>query len=117
MTSDVFEEAVCGSHLGHDPSHVGPQVSLVGLTTSKPGVAKWLARVPRCEEIHDSTPRCAVEGFKIVPDWSRIKSHGRVFHPRHEIGRGEGFPLNVTDNSISREHSVDCEIKPSESGT
>ena len=58
---------------------------------------EWLARVTRSDEIHDSTPRAAVEGREIVPDRSAIQ--GLVFHPRHEICRRVCFPLDVTDSS------------------
>ncbi len=36
---------------------------------------------------------------------------GRVFHPGHEHGRGEGFPLDVTQSSIAGtgEHEPEVE--------
>ena len=55
---------------------------------------KRLARVAATDAIHESTPRAAVEGSNVVPD--RRETHPRDFHPRHERGRGDCFPLNVT---------------------
>ena len=41
--------------------------------------------------------RARVECSKVGPDRRVIQ--GRVFHPRHETGRGVGFPLDVTDSA------------------
>jgi hypothetical protein len=73
--------------------------ALVDIPEPLSGEAVRLAREPRTEQIHDSTPASAVEGGKVVPDRSAI--HGRRFHPGHERGRRCAVPLNVTYNSTS----------------
>jgi hypothetical protein len=57
-----------------------------------------LARESRSDEIHEATETAAIEGCEIVPDRRTIQ--GRVFHPRHESGRSEGFTLDVTHSSV-----------------
>lgn len=78
---------------------MGPKISRVLLLLSLACGRERLARVARRDEIHDSTPRAAIEGREIVPDRSRIQ--GLFFHPRHEAGRSVGFPLDMAHSSIS----------------
>ena len=58
-----------------------------------------MARIARSDDIHRAAPRAAVEGGNVVPDNSLIQ--GRVFHPRHESGCGEGFPFDMAHSTIS----------------
>ena len=51
------------------------------------------------DQIHESTEASAVEGGEVVPD--RSSTQRRFFHTLDESGRREGFPLNVTNSSIS----------------
>lgn len=99
VARDVLEEGEGGSALVDDPSHFGPEVALVGFSSPLAGEAEGLARVARSDEIHDSTPRAAIEGSQIVGDRSAIQL--RRLHPRHEDGRGEGFPLDVANGAAS----------------
>lgn len=79
------------------------------------GGAERRARETRRDDIHDSTPRLAVEGREIVPDRRLIQ--GRVFHPRHEDGRCEGFALNMTNGSIvPSQGKPDSEFQTSDPG-
>jgi len=110
----VFEEDETRSALVDDASHVGPEVPLVGLGPALSGDAERLARVARSNEIHDATPRSAVEGSEIVEDRSAIQ--GRVFHPRHEDGRREGVALDVTNGPASSGQSH-AELKSADPGT
>lgn len=103
VPADVFEEDEGGLALADDASHLGPEVSLVLFRSSLAGGAERLARVARSDEIHDTTPRSAVEGSEIVGDRSAI--HVRVFHPCHEDARREGVALDVTNGPRSSGHS------------
>ena len=97
MAGYVLDEDPLGDDLSDDAGDVGPEVALVVVSCPLSGDGPRLARVARSDEIHDSTPRVAVEGLEIVPDRRRIQ--GLVLHPRHEDGRSVGFPLDVTHNS------------------
>lgn len=58
-----------------------------------------LARIARSDDIHESTPCCAVEGSSVRPDRSRMKPPR--FHRRDQARGGCGFPLHVADASDS----------------
>jgi len=73
-----------------------------------------LARIPRSDDVHRATPWAAVEGSNIVPDNSLIQ--GRVFHPRHESGCGEGFPFDMAHSTISGDGDGKPEIEPACAG-
>lgn len=111
---DVFEEDEPGPDLADDPRDVGPEVARVGSTPALAGGAERLARISRRDEIHDSAPRAAVEGFEIVPDRRLIQ--GLVFHPGHEGGRGIGFPLDETNSAVSGVGDMQAEFEPACAG-
>ncbi len=96
---DVFKEYEGRLDFADDPLDVGPEPARVGLAELLSGFTERLAWEARSDEIHRATPRLAVERRKVVPDRSLIQ--GLVFHPRHESGRGIGFPLDVTHSSHS----------------
>jgi len=108
---DVLEEPERCAGLVEDSSDVRPEVALVVGAEPSPGDAERLARVAARDEIHASTPRSSVEGSQVRPDRSRIQ--GRVFHPGHEDGRGEGFPLDVANGARP---SGQAEVDPADSG-
>lgn len=112
----VLEEDQRRLDLVDDPSNVRPEVPRVGLSGAVAGDGERLARVSRRDEIHDSAPRAAIEGREIVPDRRAIQ--GRVFHPGHEDGRGEGFPLDVANTAIGvSEGELEPELEATDSGT
>ena len=111
MIGDVFEEHPFGCALGDDPGDVRPQVPGVVGPPTPAGDAERLARIARREDVHRVTPWAAVEGGKIVPDRRRIQ--GLVFHPRHEDGRGEGVPLDVTHGAVSGLGQHEAKLEPS----
>lgn len=80
-----------------DSPDVRPEVARVLLPLPLAGDGERLARVARRDEIHDSTPRSAVERGQVVPDRSWIQ--GRFANPGHEDGRSVGVPLDVTHSS------------------
>jgi hypothetical protein len=112
VSGDVLEEDEGGPDLVEDSTHVGPQMALVEFASPASCDREGLARVARCDEIHDSAPRAAVEGSEIVPDRSTIQV--LVFHPGHEDGRRECFPLDVTNGP---DPSSQRGIGPADPGT
>jgi hypothetical protein len=77
------------------------------------GDGERLARESRSDEIHASTPRCAVEGVEIVPDRSRIQP--LFLHPCHENGRCVAVPFNTSHGSYAgvSEDELESQLKPS----
>lgn len=109
MMGDIFEEYDRGIAFPDDAGNVRPEMARIGLAEAATGDREWLARVACSEDVHEAAPRAAVEGCKVVPDRRRIQ--GFVFHPRHESGCCEGFPLDVTHSSISGAGDVEAEIE------
>jgi len=62
MSADVLEETDLGLNISHDSPYVGPEVARVVGSESSPGVAERLTGVTANNAIHDSAPRCAIEG-------------------------------------------------------
>lgn len=114
MAFDVFEEAPFGIDFTDDPSDLGPQMAGIVLAAPVAGKGEGLAGISASDDMNLSTPRLAVEAGKVTPDRRRIQ--GLVAHPRHESGRSEGFPLNVTDSAISRLRNMQSEFKAADSG-
>jgi len=115
MAGDVFEENKSRFTFPDDPCDMGPEVTRIFNSGATASDGEWLARVSRRDDIHDSTPRVAVEGCEIVPHRRAIQ--GLVFHPRHESGRAEGFPLNVTNSTVSIEGDVEAKVESANPGT
>lgn len=113
VPGDVLKEDERGAALVDDASHLGPQVALVALSELLAGDAEGLARVARNDEINAATPLSAAEGAEIVGDRSAIQL--RRFHPGHEDGRGEGFPLDVAHGAALGGQS-DTEREPADAG-
>jgi len=113
-SGDVLPEEEWGLALDGDPDVLEEQAAPAAIQPSAfPGKAEVLARRSSSDEIHQATPRASVEGANVVPD--RRRTQERVFHPSHENGRCEGFPLDVHQ----RLHSAggrEPEIEPSDSG-
>jgi hypothetical protein len=114
MMGDILEEDEGRIALADDPCNVRPEVARVGRAEPPPGDRKRLARIARAEDVHRAAPRAAVEGSNVVPDNRAIQ--GRVFHPRHEYGRGVGFPLDVTQSAISGTGNREPEVEPASAG-
>lgn len=114
VAGDVLEEAERRRDFFDDASHIGPEMAGIIRALATSGQAEGLAGVAASDEIHDSTPRAAIEGLEVVPDRSAIQ--GRFAHPRHEDGRAEGFPLDVTNSPGGRDGKLDSEVKSADSG-
>jgi hypothetical protein len=98
-SGDVLQEHASRSHVTDDPSNGRPEPPVIVNSTALTCSGERLARESRSDEIHASTPRCAIEGCEIVPDRSAIQS--LFFHPGHENGRRVGVPLNTSHGSYS----------------
>jgi hypothetical protein len=64
---------------------------------SPAGETDGLAWESRTDEIHRSTPRSAIEGANVIPDWSKVK--GIVFHAGSEDRCREGGVFDIADGS------------------
>jgi hypothetical protein len=114
MMGDVLEEHEGRLDLADDAGDMGPKVAQVIRTPALARDGERLARIARSDDVHRAAPRAVVEGGNVVPDRRAIQ--GRVFHPRHEDGRGVGVPLDVTHSAISGECQVQPEVEPAGAG-
>lgn len=99
MMGDILEEHEGRLDLADDACDMWPEVAWILGTEPSARDAERLARITRSDDVHRAAPRAAVEGSNVVPDNSLIQ--GRVFHPRHESGCGEGFPFDIAHSTIS----------------
>ncbi len=115
MMGDIFEEDEGRFDFTDDAGDMRPEVARICRPLAFACDAKWLTRIARCNDVHRAAPRAAVEGSNIVPDNSLIQ--GRVFHPRHESGCGEGFPFDMAHSSISEQGDGEAEVETACAGT
>ena len=109
MAFDVFEEAPFGIEFLGDSPDVRPEVAGIVFALAPAGEAEGLAGISGSEDMNLSAPRRAVEGGNVIPD--RCFIQGLVVHPRHESGRREGFPLDVTNSSVGGFGNMEAEFK------
>ena len=114
MMGDILEEDEGRFDLANDAGDMGPEVAWVVRTPALARNGERLARIARSDDVHRAAPRAAIEGSNVVPDNSLIQ--GRVFHPRHESGCGEGFPFDMAHSTISGDGDGKPEVKPASAG-
>lgn len=114
MMGDILEEHEGRLGLSDDPGDMRPEVPRVVRAPALARDGERLARIARSDDVHRAAPRAAVEAGNVVPDRRRIQ--GRVFHPRHEDGRGIGVPLDMTHSAISGACEAQSEIEPAGAG-
>lgn len=68
MACDVFEKDPFGADFADDPGNVGPEVALVGVSFSLPGMAERLAGISRKHGVESASEGLAVESGEIIPD-------------------------------------------------
>ena len=112
---DVFAEEITRPRLSDHSEDLIEQPSIVAASAFAAGDGVGLARVACNDDIHDAAPRAAVEGRNVVPDRRLIQ--GRVFHPRHEDGRGKGVPLDMTHTAIPGLGESQTEVEATNPGT
>lgn len=61
MSPDVFEEHERRTDFFDHATNFGPQMARIVCSTTLTGDTKWLARVSRSDDIHDTTPGASVE--------------------------------------------------------
>jgi hypothetical protein len=113
-TWHVLQHDESRSHLTNDAGDVRPEPTVIVNSTPLSGQAERLTWETGSDEIHSSTPRCAVEGFNVIPDRCLIQP--RLRHPFHENGRRVGVPLNVSHGSYPC-HGSQRELESSVTGT
>ena len=114
MMGDILEEYEGRFDFADDTGDMGPEVARIIRTPALARDAERLARIARSDDVHRAAPRAAVEGSNVVPDNSLIQ--GRVFHPRHESGCGEGFPFDMAHSTISGDGDGQPEVEPACAG-
>ena len=114
MMGDILEEHEGRLDLTDDAGDMRPEMAWILAAEPSACDRKWLARIARSNDIHRAAPRAAVEGSNVVPDNSLIQ--GRVFHPRHESGCGEGFPFDMAHSTISGDGDGEPEVETTSAG-
>ncbi|MDQ0516750.1 hypothetical protein QO015_002363 [Kaistia geumhonensis] len=114
MMGDILEEDEGRLDLADDAGDMRPEVARVVGTPALARDGERLARIARSDDVHRTAPRVAVEGGNVVPDRRAIQ--GRIFHPRHESGCGEGFPFDMAHSTISGECDGEPEVEPARAG-
>ena len=114
MMGDIFEEDEGWHALIDDPGDMRPEVARILGAEPFACDGERLARISRSDDVHRAAPRAAVEAGNIVPDRRLIQ--GRVVHPRHESGRGVGFPFDMAHSSISGDGNGEPEVEPACAG-
>ena len=114
MMGDILEEHEGRFDFADDAGDMRPEVARVVRAPALARDRERLARIARSDDIHCAAPWAAVEGGNIVPDRRAIQ--GRVFHPRHENGCGEGFPFDMAHSTISGQGDVEPEVDATGAG-
>ena len=114
MMGDILKEDEGRPDLVDDAGDMRPEMAWIVRAPALARDGERLARIARSDDVHSATPRAAVEGSNVVPDNSLIQ--GRVFHPRHESGCGEGFPFDMAHSTISGDGDGKPEIEPACAG-
>jgi len=114
MMGDIFEEDEGRFDFADDAGDMRPEVARIFRTPALARDRERLARIARSDDVHRAAPWAAVETGNVVPDRRAIQ--GRVLHPRHEDGRGEGVPLDVTHSTISGDGDGKPEVEPACAG-
>lgn len=110
MMGDIFEEDEGRLDLADDARDMRPEMARVVRAPALARDRERLARIARSDDVHRAAPRAAVEAGNVVPDRRRIQ--GRVFHPRHEDGRGVGFPFDMAHSTILGTSDGEPEVEP-----
>ena len=109
MMGDILKEDEGRLDLSDDAGDMGPEVARVFSAETLARDGERLARIARSDDVHRAAPWSAVKGSNVVPDNSLIQ--GRVFHPPHESGCGEGFPFDMAHSTISGDGDGEPEVE------
>jgi hypothetical protein len=114
MMGDVLKQDEGRFAFPDDAGDMRPEVAWVFVAPPSAGDRERRARISRCDNVHRTTPRAAIEGGNVVPD--RCRRQGRVVHPRHEDGRSVGVPLDITHSPVSGQGDMEPEVETSGTG-
>ena len=114
MMGDIFKEDEGRFDFADDAGDMRPEVAWVVRAPAFARDGERLARISRSDDVHRAAPRAAIEGSNVVPDNSLIQ--GRIFHPRHEDGRGVGVPFDMAHSTISGDGDGEPEVEPAIAG-
>ena len=114
MMGDILEEDEGRIDFADDAGDMRPEMAWIVRAPALARDRERLARIARSDDVHCAAPRAAVEGSNVVPDNSLIQ--GRVFHPRHESGCGEGFPFDMAHSTISGDGDGEPEVEAARAG-
>ena len=114
MMGDILKKDEGRLDLADDAGDMRPEVTRIVRAPALARDGEWLARIARREDIHRAAPWFAVETGNVVPDMRAIQ--GRVFHPRHDNGCGEGFPFDMAHRTISGQCDGEPEVDPACAG-
>jgi hypothetical protein len=114
MMGDILEKDERRLDFTDDPRDMRPEVARIVRAPALARDRERLARIARSDDVHRAAPRAAIEGGNIVPDRRAIQ--GRVLHPRHESGCGEGFPFDMAHSTISGDGDGEPEVEPARAG-
>ncbi len=99
MMGDILKKDEGRLDFADDAGDMRPEVARIVRAPALARDRERLARIARSDDVHRAAPRFAVEAGNIVPDRRAIQ--GRIFHPRHDNGCGEGFPFDIAHSTIS----------------
>jgi len=114
MMGDILEKDEGRLTFADDAGDVRPEVTWVFSAEPFACNRKRLAWIPCTEDIHHAAPRSAVESSNVVP-YNRL-IQGRILHPRHESGCGEGLPFDIAHSTISGDGDGKPEVEPACAG-
>jgi hypothetical protein len=101
-----------GTYLAHDACEVRPETAPLPVDAGAlPGSTDVLAGEAASDEIHDPTPRAAVEGGDIRPHRSR--SQATFLHLADQSRAGESVPLHETDRASAASFQAESEASSS----
>lgn len=111
----VLQEDESRSNLAKDAANLGPEPALVVRSPAPSGMAPRLAGEAASDEIHDATPRAAVERGKVIPERRRIQA--AVLDTRDQDRAGKGFPLDVSDSPVGiAEGQTESKVESADAG-
>ena len=114
MMGDILKKDERRLDFADDAGDMRPEMARIVRAPPLARDGERLARVARREDIHRATPWFAVEAGNVVPDRRAIQ--GRVFHPRHDSGCGEGFPFDIAHRTISGQCDGEPEVDATGAG-
>ena len=114
MMGDILKKDEGRLNLADDAGDMRPKVTRIVRAAALARDGERLARIASREDIHRAAPWFAVETGNVVPDRRAIQ--GRVFHPRHDNGCGEGFPFDMAHSTISGDSDGEPKVDSTSAG-